>query len=1086
MNQDDKWSLPAPGETGKVFKVGGRFDGYCMSAGLDYPTATWNLVYLLAPADCAGSAKRLQWAHQSLWKGGTDLRPAGNTALILGFPNNITGDYSGPELVGNAGPAGWYIRSDYLTPVTPPVTPPVVDAAKSELTVSTGNRDADGIDTHTATATIRDNKGSAMSNQTVTFKIYNEAGTVISTIAKAVPATKDSGTDGKSVVSITATKAGTYAVEAIVGGKSIPGSKTSKVTFVDKAPVAQSSLQVTDGTRLADNWDNHRATATVRDSKGALLKGAEVIFSVHTETGAATSDARVTFPRRDTNIGGIAYTDILATKAGRYLVKATVNGVEITLPGPQYVEFTDPVVQPPVIDHKNSKLEVTPGNRLANGTEKHTATATIRSSTATGSAAIAGADVAFEILNSDGSATTHAKLAQQVVKTGADGTAPTDITATKAGTYMVKATVGGTPIEGSGARFVVFISPTVDLKKSTLEVTPGKMLADGNQAHQATATILSTSATSNAPMADETVSFNVLAQNGSATSDAKITPESKTTDGSGKAVVNITATKAGTYMVEARVGGSEIEGSGERFVEFVDVPTPAALSANHTASATQVMVGEEFTYRVTMRNNGSTPPTLPMLQFKLPAGLEVVRVDGNYMKGSGNAYPGSMPGGQEREILITVKSATAKTYQTQITSVSDAGPPVIPFCTAAGQAACGDKVTVKVVEPLKPTMTCPTEPSIDGIVKLSGGNISANVAKVLVYASKDGESAALLGEAKLAGSGEVRTWSFSNGTPLTAGKYTFTVRTVDTDGKESADSEAKCVLGVVLPVDVRGAKIIDPVAVGSSWAPVGDPANWEITLTEGSTAQVISSGSKAKLVPGKVYSVGERVRVMPAPDANVKAYAPTGRVSCVDAKGAALPGSVFNPMALTLQLDTTGAEPPVAGPIACSVSNQTAHASFVTKPQGQETSLPKSGWSIDFEQSDPNLDVQLNGITTVSELRPENYSLTAQAPAGYVVTGIEMLKLNIPGCATLANDPRSAPEMCWESIGASATSTAAVPQGKHSVYRILGGWSAEVPPLPMTGGLGSWQFLASGASVLLFASAAYWIRSRRLAGGRVG
>ncbi len=118
----------------------------------------------------------------------------------------------------------------------------------------------------------------------------------------------------------------------------------------------------------------------------------------------------------------------------------------------------------------------------------------------------------------------------------------------------------------------------------------------------------------------------------------------------------------------------------------------------------------------------------------------------------------------------------------------------------------------------------------------------------------------------------------------------------------------------------------------------------------------------------------------------------------------------------------------------------------------------------------------------VSEVRPSGYDLTASAPIGYTVTGIDRLRTEAPDCAAAANAATGATEMCWERVSSGPTLAAAeVAQGKHSVYRIVAEYAPQAPPLPLTGGLGSWQFTAGGIGVLLLASVAYWRRSRRFA-----
>lgn len=960
LDYADVWSFPAAGEQGLVI----RKDGACFTHGTAsgvHANGDFTQVKLKGSAECnpSGSATALKhsvWYHDPVERTLVAVENGARSSFAFGFDNTVNpGHETSPagKLTNGQSPmgGGWVFPDPRLFPQTPVPSGP--DVAKSALTVSTGIRAPNGIKEHTATATVKNSAGTVLAGQTVNFRIFNEAGSALATTAK-IKASGTTNASGQAIVPITATAAGTYTVEATIGGKHITDSMKKRVTFAYEVSQGNSMLEVSSNTRYVNGPDPHTTKATIRssaDTGSVGMAGQDVTFTMLTSTGAATTDAKVLPGTVRTNSAGVAEATITATKAGTYRVQAKVLGSHISGSPNLTVTFIDKPVDPPVdppggVDLSKSALTVTTGSREANHkTQHHQAIAGIKDANGDG---LSWQAVSFKLYNWDRTPATEATITSSV-NTNAQGLALAKITASAAGNYWVEARVGGKEITNSNKLYAVFVDapPVVSPEQSSLSVTAHKPYADGVSEHQATATILSTTGTA---MPTQTVQFAVFTQTGTATTDAIITA-SAATDATGKAIATITAKKPGLYMVEATVGGKPVTGSRQRFVEFIAVP------------------------------------------------------------------------------LVT--------------------------------------------------MTCPAPDSQDGTVTLAGANVPITATKVRVYKREGTGAAQLWGDAVLSGSGVERTWSFTGKTPLPSGTFTFTARSVDAAGKESADSAPACPMTVTRELPLTGEKHIAPVLHQSSWVPEITENNWEITVTEGTTVQVISGGGSAELTPGKSYTLGERLRAKPVPEPSAKLYTQAGNFACLDGGGIPLPSSVFNAATGVITLDASGSTR-VTPPISCAVTNQTANVSFITKREGGQQELPARGWKLDMASAADGFDVSLDDIYTVLDARPGTYDLTATAPAGLSVAGIERLRLGVPACRALANDPISARESCWEHVGDGGRGvTDAVPQGSHSVFRVLTAAPLEMPALPLTGGIGSWQFTAAGGAALLLAASAYVLRSRR-------
>lgn len=315
-------------------------------------------------------------------------------------------------------------------------------------------------------------------------------------------------------------------------------------------------------------------------------------------------------------------------------------------------------------------------------------------------------------------------------------------------------------------------------------------------------------------------------------------------------------------------------------------------------------------------------------------------------------------------------------------------------------------------------------------------------------------------------------------------------------------------------VGVTGTKLVAGVVSGAATLPAADPSNWEITATAGSDVRVLSGTGSAALEREKTYTLGERLSATADPAAQLDRYLQRGDISCVDGAGETLPATVFGPAAGTLTLPAENPGISLAEPIACELTNQTAHASLVTRIGDGSTAAPAAGWGLQLDHADDTFDVQLSGAAVANVALPASYKLAAAAPAGVSVTGIERLSLDTAECVDAALDPASAPGSCWVKVSGNATAAdVSLPQGAHSVFRVTAAKNTVTPPekpdtgkqgkpdkpdtgkpdkpetgkpeqptpdteLATTGGATQWPLLAAAAALLL-GGLAVWVASRR-------
>ncbi|MHC2999105.1 beta strand repeat-containing protein [Microbacterium sp. HJ5] len=427
-------------------------------------------------------------------------------------------------------------------------------AGDSTLTTTTGTRVA-GVGTHTATARVLDPEGNPVAGASVTFTVSGSA--------VATPATATSDASGNAVAAISSTAAGAVIVSASLGGVTVGGDGTSRtVTFV-AGPVsaAASGLAVSPAGPIVVGAD-YTVVATTRDAFGNPVQGASVTFG-----GPAALDLSST--SGTSGADGTVTITVTSEVAGSHSLTAQVAGAPITgSPAPLAFVAGEP-------DAAASALSVTTGDRVADGTATHVATAAVVDGFGN---PLQGAVVDFGL--------PAALTGAATCTTDAAGTCDVALTSATAGAFALTAAIDGEPISGSGAT-VRFVAGGADASQSSLTVSTGTRTADGVAFHTAQVTVRDAKGN---PVGGHTpvVTATGLTASGGCTTNA-----------AGVCTVQLRTTAASDYPVTATVAGSAVGSGSPSSVQFV-AGAPSAAQSTIAALPTQITADGASTSELTV------------------------------------------------------------------------------------------------------------------------------------------------------------------------------------------------------------------------------------------------------------------------------------------------------------------------------------------------------------------------------------------------------------------------------------------------------------------------------------------------------
>ncbi|MDR1825575.1 MAG: Ig-like domain-containing protein, partial [Bifidobacteriaceae bacterium] len=375
-----------------------------------------------------------------------------------------------------------------------PFRPDTASASHSTFTVTPApptTKVADGIEYFSGQIIMKSANDSLVPGATAAFSICKvDGGSCVATSDVTVsdpgggPAVLVASNPAAEInVKFTSTKAATYRVTATIAGDPIGAAAPyyKEITFVAGPPSgAASQLIWTTATAVANGSDTKSIQAEVKDANGNLVAdGTTVLFSIPADTKVGSVSGAATITKTTTN--GLAEILVTSEKAGTYNVTATVGGQNITGNSPAQPQF---VAGP--ADASTSVLSITTtGDKVANGSDYHTAQVEIKD--AQGNATVNSTTTVRFCWSIDGGAETCENVTSSVV--GSQSLATKNITSTKAGTLLVKATINGNSVTPPAGVTANFIPGTPDAGVSTLEVSTGKVANNGTATHWAKATV---------------------------------------------------------------------------------------------------------------------------------------------------------------------------------------------------------------------------------------------------------------------------------------------------------------------------------------------------------------------------------------------------------------------------------------------------------------------------------------------------------------------------------------------------------------------------------------------------------------------
>lgn len=319
--------------------------------------------------------------------------------------------------------------------------------AQVDLQKSKNEVVADGNDSATMTATVRDAKGNLLNDVKVTFNVNSAA-------AK-LSQTEVNSHDGIATATLTSLKNGDYRVTASVSSGS---QANQQVNFIGDQSTAALTLSVPSGDITVTNTAPQYMTATLQDKNGNPLKDKEITFSVPNDVASKFSISNGGKGMTDSN--GVAIASLTGTLAGTHMIMARLANSNVSDAQPMtFVADKDRAV----VVLQTSKAEI-----IGNGVDETTLTATVKDPS---NHPVAGITVNFTMPQDVAANFTLEN--NGIAITQANGEAHVTLKGKKAGTHTVTATLGNN--NTSDSQPVTFVadktSAQVVLQMSKDEIT---------------------------------------------------------------------------------------------------------------------------------------------------------------------------------------------------------------------------------------------------------------------------------------------------------------------------------------------------------------------------------------------------------------------------------------------------------------------------------------------------------------------------------------------------------------------------------------------------------------------------------------
>ncbi|WP_241381078.1 Ig-like domain-containing protein [Escherichia coli] len=389
--------------------------------------------------------------------------------------------------------------------------------AQVDLQKSKNEVVADGNDSVTMTATVRDAKGNLLNDVMVTFNV-NSAEAKLSQ-------TEVNSHDGIATATLTSLKNGDYRVTASVSSGS---QANQQVNFIGDQSTAALTLSVPSGDITVTNTAPQYMTATLQDKNGNPLKDKEITFSVPNDVASKFSISNGGKGMTDSN--GVAIASLTGTLAGTHMIMARLANSNVSDAQPMtFVADKDRAV----VVLQTSRAEI-----IGNGVDETTLTATVKDPFDN---VVKNLSVVFRTSPADTQLSLNAR------NTNENGIAEVTLKGTVLGVYTAEATLPN----GNNDTTTVNIAPDASNALVTLNIPAQQVVTNNSDSVQLTATVKDPS---NHPVAGITVNFTMpqdvaanftLENNGIAITQAN-----------GEAHVTLKGKKAGTHTVTATLGNN--------------------------------------------------------------------------------------------------------------------------------------------------------------------------------------------------------------------------------------------------------------------------------------------------------------------------------------------------------------------------------------------------------------------------------------------------------------------------------------------------------------------------------------------------
>ncbi|WP_249940145.1 Ig-like domain-containing protein [Escherichia coli] len=389
--------------------------------------------------------------------------------------------------------------------------------AQVDLQKSKNEVVADGNDSATMTATVRDAKGNLLNDVKVTFNVNSAA-------AK-LSQTEVNSHDGIATATLTSLKNGDYTVTASVSSGS---QANQQVIFIGDQSTAALTFSVPSGDITVTNTAPLHMTATLQDKNGNPLKDKEITFSVPNDVASRFSISNSGKGMTDSN--GTAIASLTGTLAGTHMITARLANSNVSDTQPMtFVADKDRAV----VVLQTSRAEI-----IGNGVDETTLTATVKDPFDN---VVKNLSVVFRTSPADTQLSLNAR------NTNENGIAEVTLKGTVLGVYTAEATLPN----GNNDTTTVNIAPDASNTLVTLNIPAQQVVTNNSDSVQLTATVKDPS---NHPVAGITVNFTMpqdvaanftLENNGIAITQAN-----------GEAHVTLKGKKAGTHTVTATLGNN--------------------------------------------------------------------------------------------------------------------------------------------------------------------------------------------------------------------------------------------------------------------------------------------------------------------------------------------------------------------------------------------------------------------------------------------------------------------------------------------------------------------------------------------------